>query len=109
MVGKGNKMIAQITTYIDARGFGFLTDSAGEQYFFHVSNFLREGAEGKEKKPKLGEMVSFELADPVRLGNKTQAVKLRPSSASYVVQGEAQDVDSINDAAVQIGVNQAGV
>ena len=37
-VGKGNKMIAQITTYIDARGFGFLTDSAGEQYFFHVSN-----------------------------------------------------------------------
>ena len=52
--------------------------------------------------------MSFELADPVRLGNKMQAIKLRPSSASYVVQGEAQDVDPINDAAVEIGV-KAGV
>ncbi len=103
-------MIAQITTYIDARGFGFLTDSAGEQYFFHVSNFMREGAEGKEKKPKLGEMVSFELADPVRLGNKMQAVRIRPSSASYVVQaGEAPDVDPINDATVEIGASKVGV
>ena len=103
-------MIAQITTYIDARGFGFLTDSAGEQYFFHVSNFLRVGAEGKEKKPKLGEMVSFDLADPVRLGNKMQAIKLRPSSASYVVAGiEAQGVGPINDAAVEIGASKVGV
>ena len=73
------EMIAQVTTFIDGRGFGFLTDSAGEQYFFHVTNFLREGAEGKERKPKLGEMVSFELADPVRLGRNLQAVKIRPS------------------------------
>ena len=27
----------------------------------------------------LGEMVSFELADPVRLGAKVQAVKIRPA------------------------------
>jgi cold shock CspA family protein len=72
-------MIAQVTTFIENRGFGFLTNSAGEQYFFHVTNFLREGAEGKERKPKLGEMVSFELADPVRLGRNLQAVKIRPS------------------------------
>ena len=72
-------MIAQVTTFIEGRGFGFLTDSSGEQYFFHVTNFLREGAEGKERKPKLGEVVSFELADPVRLGRKAQAVKIRPS------------------------------
>jgi cold shock CspA family protein len=62
-------MVAQVTTFIENRGFGFLTDSSGEQYFFHVTNFLREGAEGKERKPKLGEMVSFELADPVRLAS----------------------------------------
>ena len=98
-------MIAQITTYIDVRGFGFLTDHEGEQFFFHVSNFLREGSQGKERKPKLGEMVSFEITDPVRLGGKMQAVRIRPSTASYVVQaGEAPDVDPINDATVEIGV-----
>jgi cold shock CspA family protein len=102
-------MIAQITTYIDVRGFGFLTDHEGEQFFFHVSNFLREGSQGKERKPKLGEMVSFEITDPVRLGGKMQAIKLRPSSASYVAAGiEAQGVDPINDATVEIGV-KAGV
>ena len=99
-------MIAQITTYIDARGFGFLTDSAGEQYFFHVSNFLRVGAEGKDKKPKLGEMVSFELSDPVRLGNKMQAVKIRPSTASYVVAGN-EAVEPVADVS-QIGAIKVG-
>ncbi len=78
-------MMAQVTTFIDVRGFGFLTDSSGEQYFFHVSNFLREGAQGKERKPKLGEMVSFELADPVRLGSKEQAVKIRPVDVAVQV------------------------
>jgi cold shock CspA family protein len=72
-------MVAQVTTFIERRGFGFLTDTTGEQYFFHISSFLREGAEGKKRKPMLGEMVSFELADPVRLGAKVQAVKIRPS------------------------------
>jgi cold shock CspA family protein len=72
-------MIAQVTTFIEGRGFGFLTDSSGEQYFFHISNFLRQGAEGKKRKPILGEVVSFELADPVRLGAKVQAVKIRPA------------------------------
>ena len=76
-------MVAQVTTFIENRGFGFLTDSSGEQYFFHVTNFLREGAEGKERKPKLGEVVSFELADPVRLGRKLQAVKIRPSEVAF--------------------------
>jgi cold shock CspA family protein len=76
-------MIGQVTTFIDVRGFGFITDPSGEQYFFHVTNFLREGAEGKERKPKLGEMVSFDLADPVRLGSKVQAVKLRPSDVDF--------------------------
>jgi len=39
-----------------------------------------------------------------------QAIKLRPSLASYVVQGEAQGVDPINDAVTQIGASsQAGV
>jgi cold shock CspA family protein len=72
-------MVAQVTTFIENRGFGFLTDSSGEQYFFHISNFFREAAEGKKRKPMLGEIVSFELADPVRLGGKTQAVKIRPA------------------------------
>jgi cold shock CspA family protein len=78
-------MIGQVTTFIDVRGFGFLTDSTGEQYFFHVTNFLRDGAEGKERKPKLGEMVKFELDEPVRLGCKVQAVKIRPSDATVQI------------------------
>jgi cold shock CspA family protein len=102
-------MIAQITTYIDVRGFGFLTDCEGEQFFFHVSNFLREGSQGKERKPKLGEMVSFEVTDPVRLGGKMQAVKIRPSSASYVVQAGNEAVDPINDATAEIGASKVGV
>jgi|HubBroStandDraft_5_1064220.scaffolds.fasta_scaffold185714_2 cold shock CspA family protein len=79
-------MVAQVTTFIERRGFGFLTDSTGEQYFFHVSNFLREGAEGKERKPKLGETVKFELDEPVRLGCKVQAVKIRPSEECVQVE-----------------------
>jgi cold shock CspA family protein len=99
-------MVAQVTTFIENRGFGFLTDSSGEQYFFHVTNFLREGAEGKERKPKLGEMVSFELADPIRLGGKMQAVKLRPSSASYVVAEAGVDPIAVVS---QIGASKVGV
>jgi cold shock CspA family protein len=75
-------MIGQVTTFIDVRSFGFITDPSGEQYFFHVTNFLREGAQGKDRKPRLGEIVSFELADPVRLGRKAQAVKIRPSDVA---------------------------
>jgi len=75
-------MIGQVTTFIDVRGFGFITDPSGEQYFFHVTHFLREGAEGKERKPKLGEMVSFEPAAAIRLGRKTQAVEIRPLDVS---------------------------
>jgi cold shock CspA family protein len=78
-------MVAQVTTFIERRGFGFLTDSTGEQYFFHISNFLRQGAEGKKRKPMLGEIVSFELADPVRLGAKEQAVKIRPSDVTVQI------------------------
>ena len=79
-------MIAQVTTFIEGRGFGFLTDSSGEQYFFHISNFSRDGAEGKKRKPILGEMVSFELDEPVRLGCKVQAVKIRPSEECVQVE-----------------------
>ena len=71
-----------------------------------MSNFLRVGAEGKDKKPKLGEMVSFELSDPVRLGNKIQAVRIRPSTASYVVQDEAVEPVAVvtQNGAIKVGV-----
>jgi cold shock CspA family protein len=67
-------MQAQITTFVDTRGFGFLTDSEGTQYFFHISNVLR-GV--KERKPRLGEMAEFDITDPVKLGGKMQAIKIR--------------------------------
>jgi cold shock CspA family protein len=77
-------MFGQVTTLFEDRGFGFITESTGEQYFFHVTNFLREGAQGQDRKPRLGEIISFELGDPVRLGRKAQAVKIRPSDVIFL-------------------------
>jgi cold shock CspA family protein len=89
-------MQAQITTFVDTRGFGFLTDSEGTQYFFHVSNLLRDA--GKERKLRLGEMVSFEITDPVKLGGKMQAIKIRVIDA-------AEPVADVS----QIGASKVGV
>jgi cold shock CspA family protein len=68
-------MLAQVTTYVETRGFGFLTDSEGVQYFFHISNLTRDAR--KELKLKLGAMVTFEITDPIKLGGKMQAIKIR--------------------------------
>jgi cold shock CspA family protein len=86
-------MQAQITTFVNTRGFGFLTDSEGVQYFFHISNVVK-GV--KERMPKLGEIVDFEITDPVKLGGKMQAIKIR------IIDEPVADVP-------QIGASQVGV
>jgi cold shock CspA family protein len=62
-------MLAQVNSYLPNRGFGFLKADDGLEYFFHYSNFT--GA------PRLGARVSFDLADPVRFGQRKQAVNIQ--------------------------------
>lgn len=87
-------MLAQVTTYVETRGFGFLTDSEGVGYFFHISNLVRDARKGI--KLKLGSMVTFEITDPIKLGGKMQAIKIR------IVD------EPINVEVSQIGVSQGG-
>jgi len=52
------------------RNFGFI--KCGEiQYFFHASNVVSGYT------PILGSQVSFELAPPIHLGQREQAVKIQ--------------------------------
>ena len=72
---------AIIDVYMANRGFGFLKEAeTGEEWFFHASNF--------NGKPRPGALVSFELADGNRVGQKPQAVNvqiLQDSTDSAVV------------------------
>ena len=59
-----------ITMWHPARNYGFIR--CGEiQYFFHVSNVVPGYA------PIVGGPVSFELAQPIHLGQREQAVKIQ--------------------------------
>jgi cold shock CspA family protein len=68
-------MQGMIVLYHPARRFGFIqrqkpTDETGD-IFFHQSEFKGEG------EPPLGAIVEFDLAQPLRLGQKPRAVNLR--------------------------------
>ena len=65
-------MMGKITFYNRAKGFGFIT-CEGTQYFFHFSNF-----KGIDNEPEiLGAFVHFLIGDPIALGKKPQAIKIR--------------------------------
>jgi cold shock CspA family protein len=63
--------LGKITLYNELKGWGFITRDDGEQFFFHVSNKVRNFL------PALGARVQFELAAPITLGKKEQAVHVR--------------------------------
>ena len=61
-----------ITLYNRAKAWGFITEnSAGESRFFHYSNCVPGFS------PQLGDAVAFEIAPPISLGKKDQAVNVR--------------------------------
>ena len=71
-------MLGRITYWNNPRGFGFITvestDGNGtfqQQYFFHHSNFKNGEI------PRIGGIVVFSLGDPVAVGKKDQAVRVR--------------------------------
>jgi cold shock CspA family protein len=60
--------------------YGFITTQAiagdtPRQYFFHASNFQ------KGVRPTLGARVSFLLGQPLRPGQKLQAIRVRPADS----------------------------
>jgi cold shock CspA family protein len=68
-----------VRTFFLDKGYGFITDDdTGTSFFFHVTEFLRAGAEGDERKPKLGELVTFDVSPAVTFGKKSQAIQIRP-------------------------------
>jgi|SRR5580704_8474630 cold shock CspA family protein len=69
-------MNGQVQKFFMDKGYGFVTNDAGQSFFFHCTNFVRLGAEGDERKPKLGESVIFEVSEAA--GKKAQAVRVRP-------------------------------
>lgn len=64
-------MQGTITYFNSRRGFGFITILSGESYFFHVSSFA------KDSQPVLEGKVAFQLAPPIRVGQRPQAVNVR--------------------------------
>jgi cold shock CspA family protein len=69
-------MIGNVRKFFLDKGYGFVVDAEGVNHFFHITNFERPGAEGDERKPKLGESVTFEVSEAA--GEKPQAVDVRP-------------------------------
>jgi cold shock CspA family protein len=65
-------MIGTITYWHDRKGFGFLTVSSGEQFFFHITHFKE-----KDHKPVKGAICSFALGTPIANTKKVQAVDVR--------------------------------
>jgi cold shock CspA family protein len=62
-------MEGTITYFNNARGFGFVTTPDGQQYFFHVSNFVKG-----EAPPVLEGRVRFDIGPAISVGKKAQAL-----------------------------------
>jgi cold shock CspA family protein len=64
-------MKGTITFFHSMKGFGFVTTTEGQSYFFHISNFE------KGSQPVLEGQVEFQVAPPLCVGKRPQAVSVR--------------------------------
>jgi cold shock CspA family protein len=69
-----------VTTFFPDRQFGFL-DVLGRTVFFHASAYPLGVL------PKVGQRVTFELGEPVKLGKPKQAVNITPLPEVETVGG----------------------
>ena len=60
------------------KGWGFVKDEENREWFFHVSN--------TKFVPTLGAQVEFELAAPLKLGQREQAINVRELGVKAVTQ-----------------------
>lgn len=65
-------MVGTITYWNHRKGYGFVTVSSGEQFFFHVTQFKE-----KDHKPVRGAICSFALGKPIADNKKVQAIDVR--------------------------------
>jgi cold shock CspA family protein len=83
-------MIGNVRKFFMDKGYGFLVDDAGQSFFFHVTQFERPGAEGDERKPKLGEPVTFTVSEALEGRNTAILVRpYEPQAALSVASGLA--------------------
>jgi cold shock CspA family protein len=61
-----------VVMYHQTKHWGFVKEESGAEWFFHLDNC----ASGFQ--PQLGAAVDFEIAPPISLGKKDQAVDVRP-------------------------------
>jgi cold shock CspA family protein len=80
------KMIGTITFFYPQRGYGFLTVSGGEQFFFHITQFKE-----KDHKPVRGAICSFALGKPISENKKPQAIDVRFAKPEEVGLRTLQD------------------
>jgi cold shock CspA family protein len=67
-------MYGTITMFNARRGYGFITTVSGDQYFFHVTNFLQ----GDDRDvPVLEGRVRFDVGPPISVGKKEQALRIQ--------------------------------
>ena len=66
-------MRGTITFYNNQRGFGFITIPSGEQYFFHISNFVKN----EDEVPVLEGRVRFDVEAAIAVGKKQQAIHVQ--------------------------------
>jgi len=59
-----------VVAYHVKKGWGFIKEKSGEEWFFHNSNAVPNFA------PMLGATVEFEIGPPLKLGQKDQAVNI---------------------------------
>jgi cold shock CspA family protein len=65
-------MYGTITYFNNARGFGFITTTEGNQFFFHINN-LAKG----EAPPVLEGRVRFDVGPAIAVGKKPQAINVQ--------------------------------
>jgi cold shock CspA family protein len=64
-------MQGTITYFNNAKGYGFITvPPNGDQFFFHVKNCMQGHL------PVLGGVVRFDVAPPISIGKRAQAVSV---------------------------------
>jgi cold shock CspA family protein len=77
-------MQGTITFYNNQKGYGFLTNSDGQQFFFHITNFITSNGEA----PVLEGRVRFDIGPAIAVGKKVQALNVQYlHSAGAVVMG----------------------
>ncbi len=97
-----------LSKWNDGKGFGFINPAdGGKEIFVHISAFPRDGV-----RPKVGEVISFDLLDSPDGKKKAHAV-MRPGSArskpsSYSPKPANQNSSSIPLIAAVLGVIAIG-